>query len=236
MNIHETDGSTFDPMGQALNVLGALLSIDPADRDLDPVLLHFLAPDLSASWPLLSTRLVKSLQERIIETMKSDPSGGGVPSPAWRRSLHVAFCDLFVGPAPLAAPPWGSVYLEEEATLYGVSTMELKSFLSAHGISATSPDGGPEDHFGTLCLIAAWLTSQGRLDLLNELLGEHILPWAFAYLEALRQASLDIARDNPTAAFYSSTAELAAATLHALQEERAISVTKKRLHHPQAVQ
>lgn len=234
MNVHETDGSTVDPIGQALNVLGALLSIDPADRDLDPVLLHFLDPDLFASWPLLSTRLVESLQERITETMKSEPVGGDIPSPAWRRSLHVAFCDLFVGPAPLAAPPWGSVHLEEEATLYGVSTMELKSFLSAHGISATSPDGGPEDHFGTLCLIAAWLTSQGRLDLLDELLAEHILPWAFAYLEALRVASLDIARENPTAAFYSATAELAVATLHALQEERAISVKKKRLHYLQA--
>ncbi len=234
MDVHAAGSPSTGQIGQSLNVLGALLSIDPADQYLDPVLAHVLDPGLAASWSYLPAQSVQSVQKRMIASLGQEAFDGDILPLAWKKSLHEAFRDLFVGPAPLAAPPWGSVYLAEEPALYGVSTMELKDFLSANGISAVSPDGGPEDHFGTLCLIGAWLAAQDRLDLLGTLLGEHVLPWGFAYLDALGKAALAIAQDNPPAAFYSGGAELAASTLHAMQEARAIPATKKPLYHPQA--
>lgn len=141
-----------------------------------------------------------------------------------RAALHRAYMDLFVGPAPLEAPPWGSVYLDEERVLYGASTTLLREFLHRESVAAKGPDAGPEDHFGTLCWLAAWLAAEGRMEAFDELLGEHLMPWAPLYLQELRLAAQARAAD-----FYAEAAEFAASALDGIVEGRAIQVTRKRL-------
>jgi len=136
-----------------------------------------------------------------------------------RAALHAAFRDLFVGPAALPAPPWGSVYLDQEKVLFGTSTFSLNAFLDRNAITFRDPDNGPKDHFGTLCWIAAWLASKDRMDVFDELMSEHVLPWAFLYLDELKTAALAMAPDNHAAVFYAAAADLASTTLAAIKAE-----------------
>lgn len=66
---------------------------------------------------------------------------------AWQR--------LFIGPWALPAPPWGSVWLDKESVLFGDSTLALREWMRATGIALSEQRSEPEDHFGTLLLLAA---------------------------------------------------------------------------------
>lgn len=73
---------------------------------------------------------------------------------AWQR--------LFIGPYALPAPPWGSVWLDRESVLFGDSTLALRQWMRENGIAFEMQQNEPEDHFGTLLLLAAWLIENGR--------------------------------------------------------------------------
>jgi TorA maturation chaperone TorD len=73
---------------------------------------------------------------------------------AWQR--------LFIGPYALPAPPWGSVWLDRESVLFGDSTLALRQWMRENGIAFEMQQNEPEDHFGTLLLLAAWLAENGR--------------------------------------------------------------------------
>lgn len=62
---------------------------------------------------------------------------------------------LFIGPWALPAPPWGSVWLDKESVLFGDSTLALREWMRATGIALSEQRSEPEDHFGTLLLLAA---------------------------------------------------------------------------------
>ena len=130
----------------------------------------------------------------------------------------------------MPAPPWGSVYLDQEKVLFGASTFSLSTFLDRNAITFRDPDNGPKDHFGTLCWIGAWLASKGRMEVFDELMGEHVLPWAFLYLDELKTAALVMAQDNHAAVFYAAAADLASAALGAIKAERPVEITEKKLY------
>jgi TorA maturation chaperone TorD len=71
---------------------------------------------------------------------------------AWQR--------LFIGPYALPAPPWGSVWLDR--CWFGDSTLALRQWMRENGIAFEMQQNEPEDHFGTLLLLAAWLAENGR--------------------------------------------------------------------------
>lgn len=195
---------------ELLDLVGALFSLDPEDARMQPVLAELA---------------------RQSATMASPGAGAGETShilarlgrPFDRAALHRTYMDLFVGPAPLEAPPWGSVHLDVERSLYGPSTLRLRDFLIREGIAAQAPSSGPEDHFGTLCWIGAWLITEERLDSFDELLGQHLLPWAPRYLRTLRLAAqARVTSGEETAAFYADAAALAESVLRGVAGHRAV--------------
>lgn len=199
-------------IAELLNLVGALFSLDPADTRMRP----FLAELAKQSTAMASSNATESEAEAALIPAR-------LGQPFDEAALHRTYMDLFVGPAPLEAPPWGSVYLDVERSLYGPSTSRLRDFLIEEGISTKAPSSGPEDHFGTLCWIGAWLVAEGRLEAFDELLGQHVLTWAPRYLQALGLAAqARVSSGEETAAFYADAAVLAEAVLRIAAEDRAI--------------
>lgn len=100
------------------------------------------------------------------------------------ETLAQAYQRLFVGPYALPAPPWGSVYLDHENVLFGNSTLDLREWMLENGIDIALTQNEPEDHIGLMIMMVAWI-AETRPEKLNELLAEHLLPWAYRYLEKL---------------------------------------------------
>jgi putative dimethyl sulfoxide reductase chaperone len=212
---------TSADIAAALNLVGALFRVDPAAAALQPVLAGLANGALAADWPW---------PHEEVDAAFAAMAPFAAERAEARAALHAAFMDLFVGPDQLAAPPWGSVYLDEEKVLFGASTSALSLFLDRHAIAFGDAKEGPVDHFGTLCWIGAWLASKDRMDVFDELLGEHVLPWAPLYLDELATAALAMTPENPAAGFYAAASRIAHAALAALQSERSLTVPARTLY------
>lgn len=99
---------------------------------------------------------------------------------AWQR--------LFVGPWALPSPPWGSVWLDRESVLFGDSTLALRQWMREKGIQFEMKQNEPEDHFGSLLLMAAWLAENGRQTECEELLAWHLFRGQHVFLMFLSKS------------------------------------------------
>lgn len=115
------------------------------------------------------------------------------------RELEYAFNRLFVGPQHIPAPPYASVYLDEEPLLMGKSTLEIRDLFRS--LELAVPEGGEPDDFLAYEL-EAWLIlvlclknekdSKAReyiLEALHWLTEEHMGKWLPFFLKKARQAS-----------------------------------------------
>lgn len=120
------------------------------------------------------------------------------------EQLEYDFSVLFEGQGEMPAPPWGSVYLDKENILMGASTLQYREFLSTLGLASQSAIHEPEDQFGLMLLALVHLIEQPHLtqqqppsaqqlptDAAIMLLTEHLLPWAWRYLELVKNAQLE---------------------------------------------
>ncbi len=137
--------------------------------------------------------------------------------------LAKEFQALLIGPNTLAAPPWASVYLQEDGLLFGESTLRLIHFCKTHDIKIDTTMNEPPDHFGLLLWICALVLENDREDLLKTLLAEHLLPWSARFLSLFK----DAAKESP---FYSACASLATISLHFLAQNYAIQIAPLRLY------
>lgn len=62
------------------------------------------------------------------------------------EELLVEYAKLFVGPFELKAPPYGSVYLEQNARLMGDSTLEVQKMYQEEGLSLDADFNDLPDH------------------------------------------------------------------------------------------
>lgn len=113
---------------------------------------------------------------------------------AWQNALQqpdlaLAWQNQFIGPQHLIAPPWGSVYLDQECIVFGESTLELRHFLQQCQLQLESNRNEPEDHFGLLLLAFVIFLQNEDLHHAKQLLTEHLLPWGLHYLKLLIQYS-----------------------------------------------
>lgn len=100
-----------------------------------------------------------------------------------KDALYADFQLLFEG-SQMPAPPWGSVYLDREKVIFGDSTLRLRQFLSVHNMLLDTGMREPEDQFGlTLMALASIIEQTNDMAIACDLLGKHLLPWAFHYLE-----------------------------------------------------
>lgn len=68
-------------------------------------------------------------------------------APAWDEEEYL-FNRLFVGPGPVAAPPYASVYLETERRLMGEAALFAREAYAALGLASPWQGSLPDDHIG----------------------------------------------------------------------------------------
>ncbi|ARB84309.1 MULTISPECIES: TorD/DmsD family molecular chaperone [Yersinia] len=113
------------------------------------------------------------------------------------EQLEYDFSILFEGQGEMPAPPWGSVYLDKENILMGDSTLQYREFLSTFGLVNQSTIREPEDQFGLMLLAWVHLIEQQPVTKLPSgeaalvLLTEHLLPWAYRYLELVSSSQTE---------------------------------------------
>jgi TorA maturation chaperone TorD len=70
----------------------------------------------------------------------------GLRGPRGGNALQVDYARLFVGPFSLLAPPYGSVYLEDERRVMGESTMQVRAWLAEEGLDLAEDFHEAPDH------------------------------------------------------------------------------------------
>ena len=188
-------------------VLGALFYFAPDSEQAAPLVAALTGGDWQQDWPLPSRQLAP-----VAEILRQ-PSDEALPD-AWQR--------LFIGPWALPAPPWGSVWLDRESVLFGDSTLALRQWMRENGIAFEMAQNEPEDHFGTLLLLAAWLAETGRDAERDQLRAWHLLPWSTRFLTLFVE--------NAGHPFYRALGQLAQLTLAEWQSTLLIPVAEKPLY------
>lgn len=61
------------------------------------------------------------------------------------------FNKLFIGPGHLFAPPWESVYKEEDHTIFGEATLQVRRRYKKYGVEINNMHKEPDDHMGYEC-------------------------------------------------------------------------------------
>ena len=188
-------------------VLGGLFWFPPQSEQAQGLIAAFRNGEWEAQWPSSSAELASLTPLFAADAPETIPQ-------AWQR--------LFIGPSALPAPPWGSVWLDKENVLFGESTLALRQWMRHHHIVQEMQHDAPEDHFGALMLLAAWLVENDRASACDELLAWHLLPWAGRFLDVLESEA-----GHP---FWHAAARLARLTLVDWQTRLLMPVAPKKLY------
>lgn len=216
-------------MVQACNVLSTLFLLDPSHGELSGTattsFMHIVGDmdcEVIAAWPLGGTRATDALLDLKKAACAHD-----------ERYLGRQYRELFVGPNHLAAPPWGSVYMDRECVMFGETTAMLRDWMRHNGVRWVASESTPVDHIGYLLALLAWLCRE-RPELVDEFLQQHLLTWADHYLTELERAA-DEASDGendyaPGTGFYAALARLTRATLAAIRSMHGLDVAEVRYY------
>ncbi len=195
-----------DDFAVTARVLGALFYYSPESHETAPLVQALLTDDWQAQWPLDAEALAP------VAAMFKTHSEESLPQ-AWQR--------LFIGPYALPSPPWGAGWLDRESVLFGDSTLALRQWMRENGIQFEMQQNEPEDHFGSLLLLAAWLAENDRHHECEQLLAWHLFP--------LSSRFLDVFIDHAGHPFYQALGQLARLTLAQWQAQLIIPVAVKPL-------
>ena len=105
--------------------------------------------------------------------------------------------------------------------IFGNSLVELRTFLKTHQIAFSSKENEPEDHFGLMLMLTAYL-AENKPELLKEFFAQHLLTWSDRYLQLLAEQA-----DYP---FYQGLSLIARQTLQRWKTELALTVPKVQLY------
>lgn len=197
------------------SVLAPFFLQDPQKGDakqLFATMANVEVDDAAVSWPFVeATEAHEALQCMV------DGLADGIATDELTREYR----RLLIGPNKKPAPPWGSVYTDQECVVFGLSTLDLRAWMRAHGIARTTDERTPEDHIGLLLALLEWL-AQEKPELVREFLQKHVLTWSSHFLLQFEDAA-----DHP---FYEGLARLTRLTLEGAQRELAIDVTYPRYY------
>lgn len=198
--------TTCDTFILTARVLGALFYYPPESEQAAPLVAAFRDGSWAESWPLPASVLAP------LRAAFSQPVDEPLAD-AWQR--------LFIGPWALPAPPWGSVWLDKESVLFGESTLALRQWMRENHIAFDTRQNEPEDSFGALLLMAAWLAQNHNLAARDALLAWHLLPWSGRFLRVFT--------DNAQHPFWQALGELTQLTLAEWQSQLLMPVAQKPL-------
>ncbi len=97
--------------------------------------------------------------------------------PATLEDLQVEYTRLFINAVPgTIAPPFGSIYLHNDRSLYGPSTVKVKNFYRQHGFELKNQATIPDELSLELEFLGL-LVSQEKFDDEEEFLALYFRPW-----------------------------------------------------------
>jgi TorA maturation chaperone TorD len=103
------------------------------------------------------------------------------------EGLQVEHTRLFVNAVPsVIAPPYGSIYLSKDRTLYGPSAEKAKQFYHEQGF-ALPGEGDIPDHLSLELEFLALLAEHGREEEEELFLQQHFRPWFPKFQERVLQ-------------------------------------------------
>ncbi len=204
------DASFLEAYAAATKLLGVCFAYSPKEGAASRALAAIRAMDVAADWPFGEGGTLANAASLIEKGVDENPA-----------ELAEEYQRLFVGPRHLAAPPWGSVYMDHDKVLYGCTWVELRDWMRARGVNAEYDEHVPEDQIGRLLVMSAEVARE-KIGVLPELLGNHILPWAGHYF--------DLLAGEARSATYEGLALLAKATLDDTQSLLGIAPAKRRLY------
>ena len=99
------------------------------------------------------------------------------PNPDYLENLQVEYTRLFINAVPgTVAPPFGSIYLDNDRSLYGPSTVKVKDFYRQHGFEIKNPAAIPDELSLELEFLGL-LVSQGKAEDEEKFLALYFRPW-----------------------------------------------------------
>lgn len=152
-------------------VLGAFFYYSPNTQIVQPLINPLLHIDKLIDWqnPSLISQQCQTLMTEISNT-----------------DLDYQFSLLFEGQGDMPAPPWGSVYLDQEKLLMGESQERYRQFLQQHGITLNTGMNEPEDQFGLMLMAFAMLLDKNQPQAAWQLINQHLMIWSSNYLAKLK--------------------------------------------------
>ena len=105
--------------------------------------------------------------------------------------LQAEYTRLFIGPGPVVAAPWESVYFSDERLLFQKETFQVRAWYARYGLTAPSLHREPDDHIGLEVSFVAHLAGlalraidahdqerfQEVLEAQRRFLAEHLFKW-----------------------------------------------------------
>lgn len=87
------------------------------------------------------------------------------------------FHRLFVGPGPLVAPPYESVYRSPEPLLMQEETLAVRAFYRSHGLALRAGRREPDDHLAIELEFYARLQEEGQVEDQYRFWDQHLRRW-----------------------------------------------------------
>jgi putative dimethyl sulfoxide reductase chaperone len=84
----------------------------------------------------------------------------GISDVAFER-LQMEYAHLFMGPGPVVAPPWESVYFSQDRLLFQKETFQVRDWYSRFGRTVPNVQSEPDDHIGLELSFVAHLAELG---------------------------------------------------------------------------
>lgn len=142
--------------------------------------------DLFSDWPLGGGEQATAFGLTLLQGFRDAWSHDALPDLRWD------YTRLFVGPGPILAPPWESVYRSRERLLFEPTTLDVRRAYARFGLQAPRLNQEPDDHLGLelafmlhLCGLgvqAAQAQDNVALDTAlaaqRDFLSQHLLQWA----------------------------------------------------------
>jgi TorA maturation chaperone TorD len=144
--------------------------------------------------------------------------------------LQAEYTRLFIGPGPVVAPPWESVYFSEERLLFQRETFQVRAWYARFGLTVPNLHREPDDHIGLELSFVARLAElalqaiqaheqerlQEALEAQRRFLAEHVLTWGPGWCSRVEVSS--------GSEFYRGLALLTRGALSELSERLAVPI------------
>ena len=125
------DAGFLEAYAASAKLLGVCFTYSPKEDAAARALAAIRAMDVAADWPF-DAEAEKGEASMRVQAAALIARG----TSETEAELAEEYQRLFVGPGHLAAPPWGSVYMDHDKVLYGCTWVELRDWMREHGVVA----------------------------------------------------------------------------------------------------